>query len=593
MLISTGICSLSAAKEYIQLAPETNLLLVDDNKTLGGVWAKENVYDGLRTNNHRGTLEFPDYPFPDSLGVAHGEHIPGHAVHEYLVQYAEKFNIANRIRYETKVLEASKLSRDKTSGGWKLVLSTSGRQYTITTDKLIVGTGLTSKPLKMQLRGQELYSAPFVHAVGIATEAPAIIADPAAERVTIYGGSKYAFDCVYKFAAAGKQIDWIIRKSGHGPSYIVNIMAKLPLLGEVWAERLVTTRFNAWMSPCFFGGAGDGSTWWRYLLHSTWLGRKVVAGFWKGMEQDMLSQAGYTNHPNLKPLLPDCNFFELGTQFGVLNYPTDLLEYVRNGQVTVHREDIDHLSHHAVHLANGTTLRSDAFLGSSGWEWRPTLNFTDTDIHAQLGIPSNSYSPSDEDFWNSLDEKADKEIFSRFPLLKECRYPPQHAENQKANLHAPGPANQTKFTPTRLYRGIAPPVLAAQGDRSLAFVGFTANISHTIKDELAGLWIYAYFNDLLTVDPASLSKDEVCYETALFQRWAWRRHPYGFGQRFTDYIWDAIPFNDVLLRELGMTGTRKKGWGLVRWWREAFEPYTVEEYRGVTAEWMRLRGVGR
>lgn len=79
-----------------------------------------------------------------------------------------------------------------------------------------------------------------------------------------------------------------------------------------------------------------------------------------------------------------------------------------------------------------------------------------------------------------------------------------------------------------------------------------------MKAELTGLWIYAYFNDKLAVDPVRHVEDLEC-EAALMQRWAYHRHTYGYGERQPDYVWDGVPFAD-LLRDLGMKGTRKSGW---------------------------------
>ena len=91
-------------------------------------------------------------------------------------------------------------------------------------------------------------------------------------------------------------------------------------------------------------------------------------------------------------------------------------------------------------------------------------------------------------------------------------------------------------------------------------------------------------NDELSFDPCWDVKD-VYWEAAMLQRFCMRRHPYGFGRRWPDFVADAIPWNDLLLRDVGLSG-KKKGGSL---WRECFEPYGMEDYRGVAEEWLSKR----
>ncbi|KAF2211126.1 hypothetical protein CERZMDRAFT_44025 [Cercospora zeae-maydis SCOH1-5] len=550
VVVGAGMSALVAAKGYLECAPQTNLVIFDDKKTVGGVWSKDNIYPGLQTNNYRGTLEYPDYPFGDDRGVPHLQSLPGEAMHQYFSDFAAEYDLLRRVRHEIRVLEAEKIDK-KLNSGWRLLINTTEGRSTITTDKLIVGTGLHNTPLPVQVQGKESFNAPVIHSGQLGNEGVAVATNEKIRRVTVYGGSKYAFDSVHKFAAAGKEIDWIISSSGHGPAFMVNNLCTLPLLGKIWVELLVTTRFISWFSPCSFGGL-DGSSWWRWLLHSTRLGRKLMAAFWA------------------QPLLPDSGWFDIATSLGTLNYPTNLLDFVRSGQVTVHRKDISHLSDHTVNLDDGTALPSDAFISSAGWQWRSTVTFKPASLDASLGVASDNYTSAQELFWSNLDAQADRELFSRFPILQTRPYPPSHSSSSTTQ-------------PQRLHRLIAPPILSAHGDRTLAFAGAGANISHILKSTITSIWIYAYFNDNLSIDPCrDLGEAQVCYEAALTQRWSMRRYTYGFGQRFVDFVWDAVPWNDVLLKDLGLEWRRKKG----AWWREMFEPYTVADYRGLGQEWL-------
>ena len=89
IVVGAGLAGLQAAKTYIQLEPGVTLLIIDENKSIGGVSAKEKLYPGLRSNNLVGTYEYTDFPMHERFGVKKGEHIPGEVIHNYFRQYAK------------------------------------------------------------------------------------------------------------------------------------------------------------------------------------------------------------------------------------------------------------------------------------------------------------------------------------------------------------------------------------------------------------------------------------------------------------------------------------------------------------------------
>lgn len=197
--------------------------------------------------------------------MQHGQHLPGTVVHDYLAEYAKHWNIPDRIRFKSKVLDADKVNTERASG-WRLTVQTLDREYTLFTEKLIVATGLTSQPQPMHINGEGSYHASIINTANIANQAPRVLDDPHTKRVTVFGGSKSAYDAVYMFASAGKNVDWVIRKSGHGPTWLVPSQIRLRLrvaltvlvstrmsnthirlpIGLYWAESLVTRRILAW-----------------------------------------------------------------------------------------------------------------------------------------------------------------------------------------------------------------------------------------------------------------------------------------------------------------------------------------------------------
>lgn len=257
-----------------------------------------------------------------------------------------------------------------------------------------------------------------------------------------------------------------------------------------------------------------------------------------------------------------------------------------SGQVKVYRQDISHLSENMIHLADGTALDSSAGLvANMSWDWKPNMTFLPSSIHSDLGIPSLNHSPGQEALWQSLDARADAEITANLPRLRNRPRRVQEADKT---------TQSEQFGPLRLYRFLAPPGLTSAGDRSIAFAGFAANLLGHTRNEIAGLWIYAYMNHKLAVDqPSEYSRrlldlqceePDFAYEAALANRYCVQRFPYGFGARFPDFVFEQVPFFDLLLRDLGMK-ERRKG----KWWREIFEPYGPSDYRGLADEWLALQ----
>ena len=182
IIVGAGLQGLVTARIFLELEPDLKLLILDSNGSIGGVWAKENLYPGLMTNNLRGTYEYTDFPMDDALGVKKEEHIPGEVIHEYFRRYAEKHNLTSRIEFGQKVMVAEKLR-----AGWRLEVETAWSkgqslgpppaQRTITCSKLVIAVGLTSAPVPINIKGSEKFTAPIVNFGDYAREAPQIYED--------------------------------------------------------------------------------------------------------------------------------------------------------------------------------------------------------------------------------------------------------------------------------------------------------------------------------------------------------------------------------------------------------------------------------
>lgn len=181
----------------------------------------------------------------DVFGVQPGEHIPGQVVHKYLEKVADKFDIADKIRCSTRLVSGE----HKSSGGWLVKTvqcgnASSSVETTLLANKLVVASGLTSEPFLPLFDGQSSFGKPIFHGKDFAQQADTI---ETAKRVTVFGGTKTGWDAVYAYASKGVQVDWVIRASGHGPSWMSPPFVT-PL--KKWLEKLVMTRALTWLSPC-------------------------------------------------------------------------------------------------------------------------------------------------------------------------------------------------------------------------------------------------------------------------------------------------------------------------------------------------------
>ncbi len=154
-----------------------------------------------------GTFEYPDFPMhSDAFEVKPGEHMSGEVMHRYLTMYAKMFGILNKIRYRSFVLTAE--HQDGVEGGWILTVQSGGTQTQILARKLVMAAGLTSEPFLPNIEGQEEFGMPIFHSKDFIKYADTL---DSAKRVTVFGGTKSAWDVVYAYASKGVKVDWVIR----------------------------------------------------------------------------------------------------------------------------------------------------------------------------------------------------------------------------------------------------------------------------------------------------------------------------------------------------------------------------------------------
>ena len=162
------------------------------------------------------TLQIPEGA-PSSYDTFEARHVT-----QYLEEYIDNhvYNgkpLRSRIR-----LNAEVSSVEKNSNGW--ILSVGGAMpYNIQCIKLAVASGLTSLPNMPKFFLSPDWRAPILHHRDFGSCSKEILAASSSyKNVSVLGGGKSAVDMVYASLKAGKNVSWIIRKSGEGPGIFMN-----------------------------------------------------------------------------------------------------------------------------------------------------------------------------------------------------------------------------------------------------------------------------------------------------------------------------------------------------------------------------------
>ncbi|KAJ6262357.1 hypothetical protein Dda_3165 [Drechslerella dactyloides] len=575
VVVGAGWYGLCAAKTYLQVNPGTNVVVLEEAASAGGVWAKHRLYPGLKSNNqyglydpNLGTYEYPDFPMKP-FGVTPGTHIPGEIVHEYLVAYAKKFGVYDRIRFNSKLATAEYLTAENQ---WLLTIGEGEAAKTLLTDKLIMAMGVTNEPFVPVFEGQEAFDRPLFHAKELLRHSDELLKN--AKTVTVFGGSKSAWDAVYLFASNGIKVNWVVRSKGTGFCWMAPSKVTP---AKKWIEKLVTTRFLCWFSPCIWDQA-DGYAGVRNFMHGTAVGRGIVDTFFGILGSDVTALCGYDKHPETKKMKPLSNPFFIASTLSILNYPTDIFEYVRDGTVTIHIKDIDHLSPGQIHLSDpakpeeNTVIDTDALICSTGWKYKPRVKFLPEGIDRDLGLPYVNKEIADYAD-EELTKKADAEILKKYPRLANQpivnpNYQPLHGNSEHDELNRP----------FRLWRLIAP--ADKRFRNSIAFCGALMNLDTSITAHIQSLWTVAYMTNRLK--PAEeKTQDEMEWEATLWSRFGRWRTSGGFGRRYPDFVFDSVAYFSHLLQDLGIEPLRKTGF-----FNRVFNPYGPEDYVTVVDEWI-------
>ncbi|KAL7760763.1 hypothetical protein ACKLNR_007298 [Fusarium oxysporum f. sp. zingiberi] len=576
IVVGAGWHGLAMAKTYIEVHNQASILVLDYADSVGGTWASERLYPGLKTNNVVGTYEFSDFPLvTEKYGIEKGQHIPGEVVHAYLSDFCQTFGLMSRIQFSTRVESATLLP----NGEWEVAFTTSTTETesrgTLIATKLVLATGLTSQPFMPPLPGKDVFKGLVFHAKDFKKRAREL---SDMKTVVVIGGNKSAWDVCYSSATRfGAQAHMVMRRLGGGPSWCwpPRMKGVIPSISVASATRLFT-----WLDPNPYGR----STWpIRALINRTWLGRKLSQLFWRHLDNKVTKLNAYDQNPGMAVLKPWTSTFWMGNSLSVHNYETNWFDLVRSEQITAHAGEVSSLSESGVRLTDGTTIEADAVICCTGWETKPNLQFFPEDIVNKLGFPGSGKEEP------VLEAQVRADILQAAPVLREkpVKHLPRSLRQEQTNMTTS--EEPPSSMPYRLHRFILPCHPDFIRMKNLAVIGAHITLHTAILSQVQSLWITALFDDkiphLALGSPKALELDAIkreAYHHTEYQKIRRPKEAGGTGERCPDLVFDSIPYVDMLLFDLDLSYHRKP-----TWYREITEPYTLADFRGLVREWTR------
>ncbi|KAH7401307.1 flavin-binding monooxygenase-like protein-like protein [Pyrenochaeta sp. MPI-SDFR-AT-0127] len=574
VIIGAGIYGLTSASTYHRLHPEARILIVEASRFIGGPWASDRSFPGLKTNNLWGMYEHPDFPMDEqTFGVKRGEHIPAEKMLEYLTAFVDWSGVRQFLKLQTRVEVI-----EKSGEGWTLTCvseSDEGRNkdFNIYTPKIIIAVGNHNKPLTPKYLKSSSFNPLVIHSKDFPNHFHDIVKP--STHTLIIGGSKSSWDIAYACATEPSNTSTatvLIRPSGNGPLWMTPSHVT-PL--TLWLEKLVFTRFFGFMSPCPWAQMSGIEGWLRSFFQGTWLGRKITGAFWHILGEDAISLNKLDDHPETRKLRPWRSAFEIGNGLSIHNYPTNFYDLVRTGRIKIVIDEVDNLAEgKEVRLKSGDTIQADAVVYATGWQVGNTFKFKPEGLEQELGMPNTR--PLDPEH-QALIQKTEAELYKGFPFLTERDSSREHHPDPSLRYTQEKQMDQ-KQQPYRLHRFIAPP--AALQDRSIVFAGALLTLGTFSCAYIQSLWITAYFDDTLSA-PFS-SPENIQAKVYRDTQYCVLRGPTNHGRILPDVVFDTLPYFDLLLRDLGLQGRRKGG---VLGVRECVRSYGPQDYRGLLVQW--------
>ncbi len=205
-VIGAGVSGLAASKCLQDLGIEPTVY--ERATGPGGIWRYDEslsggggpAYRGLHTNTSKQTTAYSDFPFPAHLP----DFPPRSAMLQYLNDYADHFDVFDRIQFDTEVVRMEPLA----DGRWTVRTRTPNGEATATFDAVMVCSGVFSQPVTPRVLGIDTFTGTILHSQEYTVPEPF-----ANQTVVVVGNGSSATDVAQETSVVAKQVILSVRAS--------------------------------------------------------------------------------------------------------------------------------------------------------------------------------------------------------------------------------------------------------------------------------------------------------------------------------------------------------------------------------------------
>lgn len=330
-VIGAGPAGIVTGKVFLEAGFDVTIYERFDE--LGGTWSSRRRYVGLAAQADRGLLEFSDLPNDTPFASAE-------RVQAYLRTYARRFDVLERIEFETTV---SALERD--DDGWTVTTRPTdgdGDPGRSRFEHVVVCSGLHHHPNVPDIPGRDEFDGLVRHASTVDSAAP--LAD---RRVVVVGFGKSALDLSVRAAEVGRE-SWLVYRRAYWH------LPKRLLGGLVPYRYLLFTRLGGALLPRYHNES--------CVRAVDKLPDGLKRGLWKAVTWDLRRSAGLDGIDEATPEAP--------LPSGVVRtgvYPDGFVDALERGAITPVRTTIERFDRDGLRLGTGECLPADAVIFGTGF----------------------------------------------------------------------------------------------------------------------------------------------------------------------------------------------------------------------------------